>query len=474
MTEEHYRSHIFKQIEYEPNHIQESIHSSDARTKLIAGGERGGKSVVGSKETVLRVPRSQLIWIVGAEYDIARTEFEYVLEDCQKLKLIVNPNRDISFPKQGECSFKTYNKCKVVTKSAKEPQKLGMEAPDFILGCESAQIEYEAYLRLRGRLMEKRAPMVLTGTFEGSLGWYVDMFTLWQSPNAEDAKSFSLPSWKNEAIYKQCTHPIVPDTDKCPVCGLPLIVTSNGEKFYVDEEIYNVWVNSPYDIANERYAGVPCKPSGLIMAEFSNVIHVGNYQYDPELPVEIAVDPGYGYPGAYSVVAIQVKEGAIYLVDEIYLQGYVTEDIITVGKQKKWFSKVTSGAIDIAGRQHQAMPAPIEIWQKSAGLYLNSRKVDVEGGIDVLRTFLTVNPVTNKPKMFVNYSCRGFIAECGGGKSPVQGGGAWLRDTKTGKIIDRNNHSTKAVSYWIVNNFGYTPRLGESNYGKTFGPGINR
>jgi hypothetical protein len=474
MSEKHFRELIFEQIGYKPTGIQNKIHDSDVRIKLVAGGERGGKSVVGSKEAVLRIPRSELIWIVGAEYDISRTEFEYILEDCQKLKLITDPNKNISFPKQGECSFTAYNKCRVVTKSAKEPQKLGMQAPDFILGCESAQMEYEAYLRLRGRLAEKRAPMVLTGTFEGSLGWYADMYTLWQSSNNDDAKSFSLPSWANDAIYKQCPHPVIPDSDKCPVCGLPLIITSNGEKFYVDEEIYKLWTGSPYDMANERYAGVPCKPSGLIMSEFSNVIHVGDYSYDPEIPVEIAVDPGYGFPGAYAVVVVQVKEGAIYLVDEIYLQGYVTEDIITICKQKEWWGKLQGGAIDIAGRQHQAMPAPVEVWQNIGGLYLNSRKVDVEGGIDVLRTFLTVNPVTNRPKLFVNHTCRGFIAECGGGKSPVFGGGSWLRDVNTGKIIDRNNHSTKAVTYWLVNRYGYTPRTAETNYGKTFGPGLRR
>ena len=94
------------------------------------------------------------------------------------------------------------------------------------------------------------------------------------------------------------------------------------------------------------------QPSGLILPEFDNAVHVGNYPYDPSIPLEIAVDPGYG--GAYAVLAIQIKESQPYIVDEIYLQGYTTEDIVEVVKRKEWGSRIVAGAIDVAGRQHQA------------------------------------------------------------------------------------------------------------------------
>jgi hypothetical protein len=224
----------------------------------------------------------------------------------------------------------------------------------------------------------------------------------------------------------------------------------------------------------ERYAGVPCKPSGLIVTEFTNALHVGEHSFDPELPVEITVDPGYA--GAHVVEACQWKSDELYIIDEIYLQGYTTEDVITICKQKPWWGAVKSGVIDIAGRQHQAMDAPVEVWLKHTGLILRSQKVDVQGGIDLLRTYMKVNPLNNRVKVHVDCKARGFISECGGGKSPLNGGGPWLRDLHTGKEIDRDNHACKAIIYLIVNRFGYTPYVKNIKYepikSLTFGGGV--
>jgi hypothetical protein len=425
-----YRDKVFELVKFTPTKGQEMILSSPARIKLVAGGERGGKSVVGSKEALLAMPLSKLIWLVSSEYDVSRTEFNYLMEDLQKIKQIIT----FSTSKEGSLTGTAPNGCQIVTKSAQDYQKLGMEAPDFILVCEAAQIEYEAYLRLRGRIAEKRGKMVLTGTFEGSVGWYADMFTRWQGANDEDAKSYSLPSWDNPVVYP------------------------GGRN---DPEILRLEAQTPKDIFMERYAGVPCKPSGLIVSEFTNALHVGEYPLDPEFPVELAVDPGYA--GAHVVEVCQWKSDELYIIDEIYLQGYVTEDIITICKQKPWWGYVKGGSIDIAGKQHQAMQAPIEVWQNH-GLNLTCQKVEVSGGIDLLRTFMKVNPLNNRVKLHADYKCKGFISECGGGKSPLYGGGPWLRDMNTGKEIDKNNHACKSIIYLLVNRFGYSPYVKPVKY----------
>jgi len=262
-----------------------------------------------------------------------------------------------------------------------------------------------------------------------SLGWYPEYFTRWQSYNTEEARSFSLPTWSN------------------------LVSFPGGRQ---DPEILKLEEQTTSERFQERYGGVPCPPSGLVIKEFSNKIHVGAYRFDKELPIRIAVDPGYA--GAHVVMAIQEWGEQIALVDEIYLQGYVTEEMISICKQRPWWSNVTGGAIDFAGKQHQAMPAPIEIWLRKAGIHLQNMKVNIEDGIDVLRTYLKPNPVTGKPIILVNSACKGFISECAGGKSPVDDGGPWLRDKNTNQVIDKNNHATKAVIYYLVNKFGYAGR----------------
>ena len=449
MSKTSYLKHIFDQIGYTPTLAQEPIHTSDARIKLVAGGERGGKSKTGSVEAVLACanPKTELIWLVGPDYDGAMEEFRYISDDMQKLRLLC----DVSEASKGPLWMKLWNGNKVITKSAQDFKKLGMQAPGYILMCEAARQDYMAFLRLLGRIAEKRAPLCLTGTFEGASesgvvgSWYAELFKRWEVPNEDNAKSFSLPSWDNLAIFP------------------------GGRE---DPEILRLERTTPHDIFQERYGAIPCKPAGLVLPEFSNKTHVGYFPYDPEAPVHIAIDPGYGVPGAYAVVAIQVKEGCLYLRDEMYVQHMTTDEVITKCKKEwPWFGKISGGAIDVAGGAHPAMESHIEVWRKKAWhIHLQSKKVTVKGSVEALRTMMKLNE-HGRPNLYVNYTCPGFIAECGAGPSPVNGGGPWIYELNTGKISDKNCHSTKAVAYYIVNNMGYAPmETSKGMYGRLYVP----
>ena len=275
------------------------------------------------------------------------------------------------------------------------------------------------------------------------MGWYNDFYTLGQMPNNEGIESFSIPTWENTKVFKPGDHEIT---------------LANGQVVKnINDEIFNYWQTTPADFFLQRYGAVPCKPSNLILPEFSNRVHVGTFPYDDAFPVEIAVDPGSGVPGAYAVDAIQVKEGLSYIVAEKYLQGVITEDIILAcQKDWPWFGKIKRGVIDIYAKQKHGMPSIAKEWLDKTGIHLDSKYVEVEDGIGALRTALKVHPETGRASLYVDHSCRGFISECGGCPSPVQGGGVWLRNKDTGKEIDANNHATKANAYYRVVRFGFT------------------
>jgi hypothetical protein len=457
---EQYQEAIFKPLGYEPTPEQGEVHIDHHRVKQVSGGERGGKSVVGEKESLLQVPRSSLGWIVAQEYETCRTEFEYMMQDLSTLKLLMQ--KDISFPKEGKCQMTSINGCKIETISADDFRKIGRVAPDWILACEAAQLEFPTYLKLRGRIAEKRGVMILTGTMEGSVGWWPEYIKRGQAPDPE-FRSFIIPTWSNHKIFPP---------------GDYEITLMNGEIIKnVNKEIYYLWIETPIDVFMERYGAVPQPVAGLIAREFSNSIHVGDYYYNPNCPVEIAVDPGYG--GAYAVLAIQIEESIPYIIDELYIQGYPTTDIIGMVKTKPWCKAITRGAIDIAAKQHQGQRAVIDVWadppdkndyyKGGLGLTLKCQYVEVDEGINTFRTKLKIHPVTGRAGFYVDSKCKGFIAECGGGKSPVQGGGAWIRDIKTNKIIDANNHSIKAFIYWLINRYGYVGRKSEIIKLKSYG-----
>ena len=48
-----------------------------------------------------------------------------------------------------------------------------------------------------------------------------------------------------------------------------------------------------------------------------------------------------------------------------------------------------------------------------------------------------------------------MIAECGGGESPVDGGGVWVRDKNTLKPEDKNDHACNTWTYYLLDKYGF-------------------
>jgi len=428
------RDLIFQKLGYKPSVEQELVHSAPERFRLVAGGERAGKSKVSAMDYMGQFWENPLLWLVAADYNRTRAEWDYIQDSFDKLGIAYQATKDVD-PGRMEIAGGFV----VETKSAVDPRKIASTAPNMIIACEASQLDYSTFLRLRGRVAEKRGKLLMSGTFESSLGYYPELFNRWQLPNLDDAKSFSLPTWSNLAIYP-------------------------GGR--TDPEILALEHITPPDLFGERYGGVPCPPQGRVLSEFSNVMHVGIgdfYEYDPALPVHLAVDPGYAT--AYAVEVVQEKNGRPIIVDEIFERGFVTEDIIKIAMQRPWWGHVESGAIDIAATKHDSMPAVAEVWRKQGNLYLKCQKIAVRDSIERLKTFLTINPLTNRPLLGVNAKCRGFISECGGCENPITGQTAvwtWKHD-KDGNVVneepeDKNNHATKALAYLLVAKYGFAQR----------------
>jgi hypothetical protein len=432
MAEIDYRNTVFDLCKFQPTAAQAPIYDAlDLfRVVQVCGADRSGKSKTGAMCATLSAPRTDLVWIVANEYDLTRKEFEYCVENFDKMKILDS----CSFPSQGPSTMTiTPNKCVIKTKSALDFQRLVMEAPGMILICEGAIMEYEAYQRLVVRSAEKRAKIVMTGSFEGSVGWWVDFHNEHKHPKeGDDIVSFALPAVSNTYVFKG----------------------------YDDPEIKRMEKELTPERFAERVLARPMRPIGMVVSEFDTGTHVGDYPFDKNIPVEIAIDPGYGAPGAYAVLAIQVKNGRVYLIDEIYKQRVTSEEMIkSLVRKKAWFNNCHQGVIDIAARQHHASKSPIEYWRELCPqIELRSRKVNINDGVDLLRTWMRINPEKHEPDIYINHSVKGFISECGGSKPVVSGGGAWMRNEATGEPLDTNCHSAKALIYWLAVRYGLHDR----------------
>lgn len=413
---------IWRHLNYQPTAEQLAAHLHPARLKLVAGGERGGKSFSAAMELIRRCNvEDGLFWIVGPDYEQARAEFDY----CAQALTTVGGIADISYPQRGQCSLTTAWNATIETKTADDVRKLASQAPDGILMAEAAQHPYDSWLKLRGRVAEKRGWLWASGTFESSLGWYAEVWQRWQVDNPEGGQSFSLPTWANLAVFP-------------------------GGR--ADPEIKALEATYPADLFLERFGAIPCPPAGLVFREFSFAQHVSDAAvYDPSRRVELAVDPGYA--GAYAVLALQDDGGFVSVIDEVYMTGAVASEVIAECKKREWWSMVRSGVIDIAGRQHQGLPSHVEIWRDEAGIYLRSNQVGIVDGIARTHTFLS-DPATKTPRIQFAPHLKHTFTEFGRYKYPQVAENRPVQE----EPLDRDNHALKALAYWLYAKFGPVER----------------
>lgn len=156
------RDLIFSKIGHTPTAAQEKIHDSLARVRLVAGGERSGKSKSAAADLTSRLFEGKLFWLTAADYERTRAEFDYIIEHLVKLGIKFSATKHVD---PGEIEIE--GGIRIATKSAKDPRKLAMEAPDGILVCEASQVDFETFLRVRGRVMERRGWVLLSGCLAG-------------------------------------------------------------------------------------------------------------------------------------------------------------------------------------------------------------------------------------------------------------------------------------------------------------------
>lgn len=426
---------------------QQEFHDDPSRIKLMAGGVRAGKSKVLAMEAAKHLlVENGLCWIVGPDYAQTKWEFRYLLEGLRKLGYIKKPP---SMPEHGAWSLETKYGYRIETKSSVDLETIASSATDLFVITEANQHKSGILEKAYERALEKQSPVLAGGTFENSSVWYMKAWERFQGDNEVRAHSFSLPSWTNPYVFKGGRNdPGIVELEKL----------LGPEKFL------------------ERCAAIPSKPEGLVHKAFNHRKHIKRLDFDPDLPIEIAIDPGQH---TYAVEAIQwvtipgqfmkdVRSGLmiplveVRVIDEVYVHDMIAQDVIPQVKAKPWFKYVKSGVIDTAGKQRGANLSQIEIWWKATGLSLRSQYLFIPESIDVLNLRLRDYPGYGLPLIYFDYrlsndvlpngKAMGIVGEMGLYKWP-----AWNEGTSERRIpININNDACKAVSYWLYDKFGPT------------------
>lgn len=412
--------------------------STDSRFCLLLGGERAGKSRLAALLLALSVDirvRGEY-WVVGPDYLQARPEFTYIYEAFLSRQL-VDP-QTVSMPVNiaQPWSFTTTTGQKFSTKSSSDITKLASFSVAGIIMAEAAQHVAEVWLKLMGRVSETGGCLILSGTLERGLPWYADLYMRWQGPNELLARSFSLPSWSNTAIYP------------------------GGRE---DKAIKELEAEYPADLFMERFGAEPRKRIGLVLPDFDMKLHVKPLTRDIHVPVELWMDPGQH---CYPVLFVQSIGLYTHVLDCIYSRGKIVQDIIPLVMGHPLFQYVdiaNGGVIDVAGKQHHANKSQVELWQELAGVSLRSKYVKLDDSIQTLRFRLTSQNVHHEPLLYFNSHLKNtkspdgtlamdVLAEPELWKWPDRSGDR----NKAVNPVDLNNDAMKAIAYGLVDRYGFS------------------
>lgn len=421
------RKELWDAVGYKPSPEQLEAHLDPHRLKLISGGERAGKSFWTAHEIatwLVLTGEKDLVWLVASDYELARPEALHLLEQYGGIGL-VNANT-AQTPTNGSWTMWSRRGTQITTKTSIDVRKLAGVAPVAVVMCEGAQQGYDSYIRCRGRVSQRRGPLIMSGTQEGSRGWYADLYYEWQTgKNGAGGKSFSMPTWSNLASFP------------------------GGRN---DPEILALERTLPEDVFRERYGGVPCPPGNLVLREFNVKTHASKpCPFDPNMPVQVWIDPGYA--GAYAVLAVQSHGREFWVIDEVYKTAWVVHDVIDECRERPWWGNVAFGVIDVAGRQHAGQESQIEVWLRYANVRLFSQQVPILGGIERYRTYLR-DPASGEALIYFDPRCVNTIKEHGLYQYPK----SRERTHETEIPIQANNHAISAIIYGLVSNVGLVQR----------------
>ncbi len=186
------------------------------REKVVTGGWRGGKSELGACELYLPIiedlytqalglsqPTPRLYWVIVSSYKAPKKEMDYLAQWAKTggfLSRYHNSSPDANDSAAIDLWGGMYQ---YVTKTAQDIPAIAGEACDGVLCVEAGQMQDGVYQQVKGRVMDKRGRIVMSGTIEPTETaprwmWYEKMADEWaKHPEVGEHESYSLPSWAN-------------------------------------------------------------------------------------------------------------------------------------------------------------------------------------------------------------------------------------------------------------------------------------
>lgn len=273
-------------VGYTPHAGQLDIHLTPSRFKVVSNGRRWGKTIFGAREAEPRAFQRcwitggpQLGWIVGPQYSDSEKEFRVFYDSLRKQGIDRDAIKFLNNPDSGSLNIITSWGFQLLGKSAAHPETLVGEGLNFVLMVEAGRHKRRTWGQyIRPALSDKRGWALFTGVPEGKSeqSLLYALYQRGQSSRFPQWTSWKRPSWTNTLVFPK------------------------GRQ---DPEILEAEADLTEDEFNRQYGAEFTDKTGIVMQEYDDELHLGDFDYDPHIPLYMAVD--YGFTNPFVVLWIQ-------------------------------------------------------------------------------------------------------------------------------------------------------------------------
>jgi hypothetical protein len=272
---------------YFPHAGQVDLHQDRTRFKVIRCGRRWGKTMFGGHEMTTRVLTPSpyaggpsIGWVVGPNYTDAEKEFRIIYDDLRKIGVDRDCIKFVKNADSGSLHIVTSWGAEVIGKSAAHPDKLVGEGLDWVLMVEAGRHKRQTWGQyIRPTLSDKRGEAIFSGVPEGKSenSLLYALYERGQSDRFQSWMSYKRPSWTNDIVFP------------------------GGRQ---DLEILEAEEDLTKDEFDRQYGAEFTDKTGVVMKEYDDDIHLGDFDYNPAWPTYMAVD--YGFTNPFVILFIQV------------------------------------------------------------------------------------------------------------------------------------------------------------------------
>nr|WP_276315676.1 terminase family protein [Ectothiorhodospira shaposhnikovii] len=346
-----------------------------ARFKVVVAGRRFGKTFL-ARAAIIKMARVQKrrIWYVAPSYRMAKQIMWSDLLDALPKKWIVRVNE-------------TAMRIELINRTVIELK--GADKPDSLRGVGLHFLVMDEFQDMRGDVWTKVLRPTLTSTgghalFIGTPKSFNHLYELWSlGQKAEMTRIGRWRSWQ----FTTAMSPFIPAEEL------------EAARRDMDEKSFQ-----------QEFEASFLSMSGLVYYPFDRSVHVGEYPFNPALPIWVGQD--FNIDPMSSVILQPQPSGEVWAVDEIVRFSSNTQDVCDELERRFWrYQKQITIYPDPAGgaRQHARGESDLDIFRERGFRRIKYRRKHpfVADRVNAVNRMLRSGD--GQVRLRINHSCRSLI-----------------------------------------------------------------